>query len=50
MTAREREKISVTIPQDLILWLDEKVRDRMFSTVSHGVELCILEGQKKYGK
>jgi len=49
-TAREREKISVTIPRGLILWLHEKMDDRTFSTVSHGVELCILEGQKKYSK
>jgi len=49
-TATEREKISVTIPRGLVLWLHEKVRDRTFSTVSHGVEVCILEGQKRYPK
>ncbi|HEX9907883.1 MAG TPA: hypothetical protein VGB78_05380 [Thermoplasmata archaeon] len=49
-SAVERVKISVTVPRAQVEWLDEKVKDRTFSTVSHGVELCILEGQKRYSK
>jgi len=30
-------------------WLDSAVTKRIFSTRSHGIELCLLEGKKKYG-
>jgi metal-responsive CopG/Arc/MetJ family transcriptional regulator len=43
MVRREREKLSLTIPPDLIAWLDEMVDKRTFSSRSHGVELCILK-------
>ena len=38
---RQREKLTVTVPQDLIDWLDEMVRERTFANRSHGTELCI---------
>lgn len=43
MVRREREKLSLTIPPELIAWLDEMVDKRTFSSRSHGVELCILK-------
>ena len=45
-----REKISVTIPKDQFTWLQSKVEERTFASVSHGIELCIREGQLKFGK
>jgi Arc/MetJ-type ribon-helix-helix transcriptional regulator len=38
---RQREKLSVTVPQELIDWLDEMVEERTFANRSHGTELCI---------
>jgi hypothetical protein len=45
-----RAKISVTIPKEQLTWLQLKVEERIFASVSHGVELCIREGQSKFGK
>jgi Arc/MetJ-type ribon-helix-helix transcriptional regulator len=50
---RQREKLSVTIPQELIDWLDEMVQKRIFANRSHGTELCIRamrEAQEKRPK
>ena len=33
---------TVTLPQELIEYLESKVESRDFANVSHGVELCIL--------
>ena len=49
-TKRDRRKLTVTLPQKLIEWIDGKVAERIFANVSHGVEVCIIEAQKKYGK
>jgi metal-responsive CopG/Arc/MetJ family transcriptional regulator len=35
--------MTVTIPPELINWLDEMVEKRTFSSRSHGVELCVLK-------
>jgi metal-responsive CopG/Arc/MetJ family transcriptional regulator len=48
--AIHREKISVSIPEDLLEWLESRAKDHTFANISNGVVLCILEGQKKYGK
>ena len=50
MTKGSRRKVTVTLPMELIDWIDDKVTERVFANVSHGVELCLLEGQRKYGK
>lgn len=34
--------ITVTLPPELIEYLEKKVESRDFANVSHGVELCIL--------
>lgn len=46
---KTRVTLNVTVPPELVDWLDRAVKKRIFSTRSHGVELCLLEGQKKYG-
>jgi Arc/MetJ-type ribon-helix-helix transcriptional regulator len=50
---RQREKLSVTVPQELIDWLDEMVQKRTFANRSHGTELCIRamrEAEEKRAK
>ena len=34
---------SVTIDTELLAWLDEKVRDRIFSSRSHGLDFILNE-------
>jgi Arc/MetJ-type ribon-helix-helix transcriptional regulator len=34
--------LNVTLPPELIEYLEEKVRTREFASMAHGVELCIL--------
>lgn len=45
--AHPRVKVSVTLPQDQVTWLNEEVEERRFSTVSHGVEVAIRELRRK---
>lgn len=54
-TARRRKdvtpsrlKITITLPEEQIKWLEGKVIERGFANLSHGVELCIREGQKVF--
>jgi Arc/MetJ-type ribon-helix-helix transcriptional regulator len=42
-----RSSLTVSIPSELRDYLEEKVRIREFSSLSHGVELCILAHQEK---
>jgi hypothetical protein len=44
-----RKKITVTLPEEQIKWLEGRVIERTFANLSHGVELCIREGQKIFG-
>jgi Arc/MetJ-type ribon-helix-helix transcriptional regulator len=45
-----REKLSITLPPDLIKWLESKVADRTFGSVSHGADVAIHDLQAKLGK
>jgi hypothetical protein len=38
-----RQAISVTLPPNVIAWLDKKVESRIYASRSHGVELLIIE-------
>lgn len=35
-------KISVTLPEDLLAWMDGLVEERTFDDRSHGLELAVL--------
>lgn len=41
-----RGKISVTLREDLVHWVNQKVRERVYSTSSHAVEVALLELRK----
>lgn len=43
---REREKLQVTVPKDLIAWIDQQVKARKFHHRSHAVEVALLELKK----
>jgi len=44
--AKKRMALQVTVPVELIGWIDEQVRRRRFSTRSHAVEVALLELRK----
>ncbi|MEM2944624.1 MAG: ribbon-helix-helix domain-containing protein [Methanomassiliicoccales archaeon] len=46
----KREKISVTIPRELIDWIDEMVEKRVFANRSHAVEVCVLNYREATGE
>lgn len=44
--AKRRQALQVTVPVELIAWIDEQVRRRRFSTRSHAVEVALLNLKK----
>ena len=45
-----RQKISVTLPKDQLEWLESKVGDLTYGSVSHGIEVAVHEAQVKFAK
>ena len=45
-----KERITVTIDKDLLDWLDEKVKDKIFANRSHGFEFLIKRKMKEEAK
>jgi metal-responsive CopG/Arc/MetJ family transcriptional regulator len=43
---RNKAVLNVTVPPDLVEWLDTKVKEGVFSSRSHGVMRCLIEGKK----
>lgn len=41
--SRRRATLSVTLPREIILWVDDQVRTRRFSTRSHAIEVALME-------
>jgi len=49
----KKVKISVTLPDDLLAWLDGMVKERIFDDRSHGLEravMCIKRKMEKEGQ
>jgi metal-responsive CopG/Arc/MetJ family transcriptional regulator len=42
-----RQRISITLPNDCVSWLDKKVEDRTYFSRSHAIEVLILEKMKE---
>ncbi|MDR1404645.1 MAG: hypothetical protein LBJ20_03660 [Candidatus Methanoplasma sp.] len=40
--ARKKQSLTITLPPELIAYLEKKVEARDFASMAHGVELCIL--------
>jgi len=45
--ARKREQLTITLPQDLIEWMDEQIDRRRFANKSHAIELALFELKKR---
>ena len=39
---RKRVSITITLPPDLMEYLNKKVENRDFANIAHGVEVCVL--------
>jgi Arc/MetJ-type ribon-helix-helix transcriptional regulator len=45
-----RVPISITVPKEVLVWLDEKVKSRVYANRSHAVEVIVLEAMKNEKK
>jgi Arc/MetJ-type ribon-helix-helix transcriptional regulator len=42
-----RVKKTVTLPKDVVEWLEQQIEERRFSNVSHGLEYAVYQLMKK---
>ena len=42
-----RERVSITLPEECVNWVDEKVKSRTYSNRSHAIEVLILDAMKQ---
>ena len=42
-----RERISITLPNECVEWIDEKIKSRTYANRSHAIEVSILEAMKR---
>ena len=42
-----KERITITIEKELLEWLDEKVKEKIFANRSHGFEFLIKRKMEK---
>ena len=42
-----RLKKTVTLPKDVIEWLEKQIEERRFSNISHGIEYALYQLMKK---
>ena len=42
-----RVRVSLTLPQECVDWIDEKIKSRKYATRSHAVEVLVWEAIKK---
>jgi len=44
-----KKQVTVTLPKDLLEWLDEQVKQRTYADRSHAMEMAILALKEKMG-
>ena len=42
-----KERITVTIDKELLEWIDERIKDKIFANRSHGLEFLIKKKMKE---
>lgn len=42
-----RVKKTVTLPKDVVDWLEREIEERRFSNISHGIEYAVYQLMKK---
>ena len=43
----QKQKIMVSISSDLVKWIDDQKKNKIFSSRSHGVEFCVFKRKKE---
>jgi len=46
---QNKERLGVTVDREVFEWLQSKVADKTFATLSHGVEYCLFQEMKRQG-
>ena len=47
---RQKEQVTITLPPEVLTWLDSKVEDRTYANRSHGIEVAVLRLMKEEEK
>jgi len=47
MKVMVKKRVCVTLPEDLVEWLDDQVKTRIYADRSHAVEIAILRMKEK---
>ena len=42
-----RVRVSITLPQECVDWIDDKIESRTYATRSHALEVLVLEAIKR---
>jgi len=50
MESMPKKRVGVTLPEDLVAWLDKEVEKRTYSDRSHAIEVAILTLKRKTEK
>lgn len=50
MESMPKKRVGITLPEDLVKWLDEQVRRRIYADRSHAIEVAILTLKEKLEK
>lgn len=50
MTLKNKPKISISIEQELIDWIDSKIKKKYFANRSHAIERALTELKEKIDK
>jgi Arc/MetJ-type ribon-helix-helix transcriptional regulator len=50
MEAMPKVRVGLTLPEDLVRWLDEEVKTRVYADRSHAVEVAVLTLKEKTEK
>lgn len=49
MVEMGKVRVCVTLPKDVVDWIDEMVRKRVYATRSHAIEVCVRKEMEKAG-
>ena len=44
-----KRQYTIRLPKECEEWLEKKIRNRIYSNATHGIEVCIREQMKKEG-
>lgn len=42
-----RERLSITLPKDVLEWIDKEVKEGVYYNSSHAIEACVRQKMKE---